>query len=32
MSQEKPKVDVASMEVIKSIKDTQIKTNSIVKK
>ena len=31
-NQEKPKVDMASLEAIKAIKDNQIKTNSIVKK
>jgi hypothetical protein len=30
--EEKPKVDVASMEAIKAIKDQQVKTNSTVKK
>ena len=29
MSQEKPKVDVASLEVIKSIKDIQIKNRFV---
>lgn len=30
--QEKPKVDMASLQAIKSIKDQQIKTNATVKK